>query len=83
MIKSGFCGMRMRVNKARQDSISANIDFLCSPGAERKHFIIRADCEKSSSGNRDCLGAWLLRVHRPDVGVIKDEVWLSAFDRKE
>ncbi len=75
--------MGVRVDEARKNGIAAEIDFFRTPGSEREHFVVGADCRKSPVRDRNRLGAGLARVHRPHVGIVQNKVGFAALDREQ
>jgi len=70
--------MGVRIDEAGQYSVAREIDFLSPACRQREHLFVRAHCQKSSARDRHCLGPRLARIHRPDIGVIENEIWFGA-----
>src|SRR5882762_11814575 len=83
MVEAGLSGMRVRVDEAREDAMTAEIDLFRAAGGEREHFFVGADCVKVPVRDSNRLGARLARVHRPHVGVVQNEVGFAALDWKK
>jgi hypothetical protein len=75
--------MRVRIDKAWQHGLSAQINFLRIAGGERQHFVVRSDREKSSARNGHGLRSRLARIDRPETSVVKNEFGLGAVDGKK
>src|SRR5205809_548523 len=83
MHQAGLGGMRVRVNETRDDSFSAEVDFLGSGTSKIQNVGIATQGKKSSSRNSHGLGARLPVIHRQNVSVIKDKFRLFLFQREE
>src|SRR5947207_13348135 len=83
MHQAGLGGMRVRVNETRDDSFSAEVDFLGSGTSKIQNVGIAPHGKKSASRNSHGLGARLPVIHRPNVSVIKDKFRLFLFQREE
>src|SRR2546430_16376848 len=83
MHQAGLGGMRVRVNETRDDSFSAEVDFLGSGTGKIQNVGIAPHGKESASRNSHGLGARLPVIHRQDVAVIKDKFRLLLFQGKE
>jgi hypothetical protein len=70
--------MRVSIDEARQNGLTAEVNFFCAACRQGEDFFVGSDGEEASVGDGDGLGFGLARVYGPEVSVVQDEFWLGA-----
>src|SRR5262249_6230202 len=82
MHEAGFGWMGMRIDEARSDRFSAEVNLADVGASKIQHIGIAAHGEKSATRNCHGLRARLPVIHGQDIAVVKNQLRLFLFERE-